>query len=628
MAIDLEQLNIVITGESDKASSAIDNLIDRLSALKTSVGSFSSSTQQAKETAKGLQSSLNGTTQEAKRLVNSIGEAGASSRSASTALRQTAESARSMAHSFGSANGKVGQLWKTVKRVATMRLIRWAIRQVVNAAKEGLEILIEWDRTFGNNTSYAAKTVDELSAKWREVKKAVGAAIMPLIQILQPALNFVMNAVIGIANAFNQLLRAIQGYDTYMKSTYINTKKTTESAKELKRVLFGFDELNVLNGNGGTGAAGSISPIEFKVKDVSANLKEVIDNIKNGVLWEAGDNYLDFNNYLNPQNMEEADNKVKDWLKNLFKIDDTWLSNLDQKIMGWFDGLWQSLKAFVSEGTENFKAKIGNVVDGVKKAVEEISIWWGKCKTRFTETWNNIKSWFSENVGTPVKNKLKEISDAIQMFFIDPVGAIKLAWMALKTWFSEKVINPIKTAWEGLTKLFGEGGVSFTAIKDGIKDSFVKAINALINGLNAVIKKPLEKLNEIITSIRNTEILGWKPFSNLKTITIPQIQPIKLAKGGDMDLMGTFYQVGERGAEVVATSPRGTGVMNMKQMQEAVSNGNVQVVNALGAMTNAVVSAINSKDTNAYLDGTKITETVLRRANGMARATGQPVIVR
>ena len=68
--------------------------------------------------------------------------------------------------------------------------------------------------------------------------------------------------------------------------------------------------------------------------------------------------------------------------------------------------------------------------------------------------------------------------------------------------------------------------------------------------------------------------------------------------------------------------------MNVKQMQDAVSNGNVQVVNAIGAMANRVVGAINSKDTNAYLDGQKITDTVIRRANGMARATGQPVIAR
>ena len=91
--------------------------------------------------------------------------------------------------------------------------------------------------------------------------------------------------------------------------------------------------------------------------------------------------------------------------------------------------------------------------------------------------------------------------------------------------------------------------------------------------------------------------------------------------------MGTLFYAGEQGAEVVANSPSGTGVMNVKQMQDAVSNGNAQVVNTLGAIANVIVRAINEKDTNTYLDGRIITDTVAKQLNNRARATGQAVIV-
>jgi hypothetical protein len=92
--------------------------------------------------------------------------------------------------------------------------------------------------------------------------------------------------------------------------------------------------------------------------------------------------------------------------------------------------------------------------------------------------------------------------------------------------------------------------------------------------------------------------------------------------------MGSLVWAGEKGAEIVANTPSGTGVMNMKQMQDAVSSGNAQTVNAVYAMANMIVNAINAKDVNSYLDGRLVTDVVARGLNNRTRATGQPAIAR
>lgn len=585
MAIELEKLNIVITSEAKEATNALDSLIDKLKDIRAALGAFSANTQGVKSNTEALQSSLNGTTQEAKRVASGLSSASASANGARESLRQTGASVKQMGDSFHTANGKVGKLFTTIKRVATMRLIRWAIRQLVNAAKEGLEILIEWDRTFGNNTSYAAKTVDELSAKWREVKKSIGAALMPLIQILQPLLNLIMDGVIAIANAINQALRFAQGFSTYMKATYINTSNTTKAAKELRRVLFGFDELNVLNGNGGTGAAGSISPIEFKVTNIDPMLKEVLDNIKNGKLLEAGDNYLDFNNYLNPKNMEEADKKVKNWIKNAFGIEDDDLKAIDEKIMTFFGGVWEDIKG------------------GFKEAYDISSTQFGEAWNNTKSAWKGFKDFWYKNVTIPWKEEIAQFYDWI---------ISNHPQLAKFLGFTKEKLEAIRLEIKVATEQDKQTTTLEKLVETGTKVSGI--------GINLMTKTKLDNNIKQVIGLVGTDLatIGMNIAASAG----------KFASGGDPE-MGTLFWAGENGgAEVVATSPSGTGVMNMKQMQDAVSSGNVQVVNAIGAMTNILASAINNKDTNAYLDGQMITDNVLRRANGMARATGQPVLVR
>lgn len=496
---------------------------------------------------------------------NSTKAVSQSSKGASGSLKELGKTA-------ANTSGHFSKLLGTIKRVAMMRLIRWAIRQLVNTAKEGLEILVEWDETFGNNTSYAAKTVEELSDKWNEVRKSVGAAIMPLIQILQPIINLILNGVIAIVNAFNQILRSAQGFSDYMKATYVNTSRATKEAKELRRVLFGFDELNVLNGSGGTGAAGSVSPIEYDPTPIEGAFKRIGETARK--VWDG---------------IKKTSSEVWDAMK----------PNLERA----WDGVIRTINGIKNGDWAEVWAGLLQTVDGVWNAiVDGASVLWDKVSPYLTP----IVDWVVNNILSPIKT---EVDEWATQFATDHPFLAKL--LGIKDTSDRK-------------EKFKEFGIKFSATTN--QDNKTTALESLVDagtkagtlGINLMTKTKLDNTIKQVIGLVGSNLISMGMSISLG----------KFASGGDPE-MGTLFWAGENGgAEVVATSPSGTGVMNMKQMQDAVSSGNVQVVNAIGAMTNILASAINNKDTNAYLDGQMITDNVLRRANGMARATGQPVLVR
>jgi hypothetical protein len=51
-----------------------------------------------------------------------------------------------------------------------------------------------------------------------------------------------------------------------------------------------------------------------------------------------------------------------------------------------------------------------------------------------------------------------------------------------------------------------------------------------------------------------------------------------------------------------------TGVTNVEQMEAAVANGNTNVVNAVYAMANMIVKAVNEIDPDITLDGQSLAD--------------------
>lgn len=222
---------------------------------------------------------------------------------AAPAVEELKEEVRSSGSAAMDALAGFGKLFSMIGRMTLYRAIRAAIRAIVNAVKEGVKNLAEWDRATGQtNTSNAISTLSAYNGQLLQMKNAVGAAVMPLLQLLLPAFNAITNAVITAANAIQMFFRALGGYGTYMKANtdavydYAQSLSSAGgSASKLKNTLLGFDELNVMNdpssgggGGGGNNWGGIAAEDLFSEENISSALS-VFTDLASAItnVWDA-----------------------------------------------------------------------------------------------------------------------------------------------------------------------------------------------------------------------------------------------------------------------------------------------------------------------------------------------------
>jgi len=547
--------------------------------------------------------------------------------------------------------GKLTTLWEAIKRVAFYRLIRTAIKEVTQALREGISLLVEWDRTYGNNTSRAAQTTDELAAKWREVKKSLGAAAMPLIQIMQPALEAIMQSVINLANLINQTLRAFQGYSTYIKATDKGFKSAVGSAKELKRILFGFDELNVLPSNTGGGASAEVGAIDFEevdiektfnlgafekikqfISDVKGRWGEFVANVRGGgsIIWSwyelLGGIVQDFGLIL-ADVFRAAGDLINGFVSDL-GLDGTAIGEIITAIGDAFIHVGDIIEGIVTldfpkitEGLFNLFTDAARIVDG--------GLW------ELGELVNTALTWLETTLGidlTDIKNLVGGLITGIRGLLGIGLPAIL---GTIVGWISD-VLQFLGGLWQGVKQIFG-GIIDFLwgtfsgdwkMAWDALADMFRGVVNVIISIAELMANAFITPIQAIARAINNFRISipDWIPLVGGKEwnpqISVPQKVSIpRLAEGGIPDVGSLFY-AGEAGAELVSNMKGGTGVMNIEQFETAMTNANTEVVNAVYAMANLIVGAVNNKSLDVILDGRKVGQSVSQYQLGYSKQYG------
>jgi hypothetical protein len=121
----------------------------------------------------------------------------------------------------------------------------------------------------------------------------------------------------------------------------------------------------------------------------------------------------------------------------------------------------------------------------------------------------------------------------------------------------------------------------FDGIKDGIVSVFKTVVNAIIGGINKVIKVPFDGINGVLKKIKNIEIVGIKPFDWVQTFSVPQIP--KLSTGLNYVPYDEYPAFLHRG-EAVLTAAQARSWRN----GTATNGENGQIVSVLIAILNAI----------------------------------------
>lgn len=176
-------------------------------------------------------------------------------------------------------------------RVLKFKTIAFVLNQISAAVKDGTKTFYEYSRAIGGDFS---KNLDNIATGLLYFKNSVGAAVAPIVNALAPAFDILIDKVVEAVNWFNQLISKLTGASTWTKAIRQQTtyaEATTQAADATKRLLAGFDELNIIGSSSkgtGTNVGGMFEEValtggnldfDFSAKNLAKKLNEAIKNL-------------------------------------------------------------------------------------------------------------------------------------------------------------------------------------------------------------------------------------------------------------------------------------------------------------------------------------------------------------
>lgn len=433
-----------------------------------------------------------------------------------------------------SASGGLGGGLKNILKYAFgIRSLFALVNKLRSALVDGFKNLAQYNGETNNSISMLMSSLTQL-------KNAFAAAFAPILNVIAPILNTLIQKIISVVNTFGQLTSALTGKTTYIKAKKVqqdyakslnsnaNSAKNAKKAnEELKRTILSFDQINKMDDNSGSDSnsgiadtSGGLSPSDmFETESIPSKIKGIADMIKQA--WKNADfteigamvgNKL--NAALNSIPWDKIKNTCNKIAKSVATFLNGFLETVDWKLVG--NTLAQGINtAFGMANTfaENFHwdslgKAIGNGINGalggldwnlIQETVRNIA-------TGITDTLNSfIQTTDWALVGQSFGNGINTILD----FFHTAIN--NFDWMGAGTALADFVNNAVntidfvnlgQTISDGIKGVFDFGiaaieGIDWWTIGEkvrdglaaidwnGIADGFFELIGAAFGGLSA-----------------------------------------------------------------------------------------------------------------------------------------------
>jgi len=310
-----------------------------------------------KDTVSGVKKAFNGISSvigTANKYINSfIGKLRSLGRSSKSVKKDTS--------SLTEAAKKLSNEFFRVSKMLKLMVTRMALRAVIKEVGNGFKSLAIHSDEFNNSMSSLINGSKKLGYSF-------AAMVSPLINALAPAIVYIINLLTKLANVFNQVISAITGASTWNKAKdFTDSWRDSitgagKAAKDLKKTVLGFDELNQLQDNkDSSGGASDIKdmfetmPIESKWKELADKIKKIAED-----LFEP---------------IKNAWQKVGDFVKKSWKYALDEVLKLGQDIARDFFKVWK----------ENATQKI---FENIFETIGWIGVAVGNLAKRFREAWN------------------------------------------------------------------------------------------------------------------------------------------------------------------------------------------------------------------------------------------------
>ena len=447
------------------------------------------------------------------------------------------DSAKSI-NSFKEASDRLVKSLTRVTKMLKLMVTRMALRAVIKEVGNGFKSLALHSEEFDNAMSGLINASKQLGYSF-------AGMVSPLINALAPALVYLINLAIKAVNVFNQLFSILTGKTTWNKAKEFtgkwsdDIKAANKQAKELKKTVLGFDELNQLQEKYTSGG------------DTSGNIEDMFDTVNTEKKWQ---DFID--KLINPLKKAWAnvgDEVMGAWkraFENIKKLGadvardfwKVWEQPETQKIFENILKIFRDIGDFVANITEqldkawnknetglhileNIRDIIGIIIAGIQRITESWAEW---AKTIDFSPLLEAVNQFLASLETPAK-AIMGIFEDINKDFIQPLAK----WLIetgipelinVFTEFNDKVqwetirgrLDRVWKALEPFAKTVGEGLIQF------IRD----ASNAVADFLNS------EKWNAFIDTL-----IKW--MKDVKPDDVAR--GIKIVAGAIITLKGALF---------------------------------------------------------------------------------------
>lgn len=410
---------------------------------------------------------------------------------------------------------------KVIKKVGKWALAVFGVRSAYMFVRQSASTLAQYNEQIATDLEYIQYS---------------------LASMLQPIIEGLINLVYKLLSYVNLIAKAWFGVDLFAKASADSFNKGAKSAEKMKKSLAGFDEMNVLNDNGTTGALGGVPSVDLSKSLESVDVekfKSFWDEIIQ--FWEK--DYAEFfSNVGGNWSMffEGLGTTLKgfyDVFKGVFQL----IRGVVEVVVGLFQNDFEKIKeawSLMGEGLYNIIVGILEIILGVFSTVL------GAIKGLFLDLVTGIYN----TVIVPIGKFFAMLWDGITSGFKVAINFIKNTFMSVVDFF-RNIINTIV----GLFRTIG------TKVGDAISGAFKAVVNGVLNAIESILNFPIKSINKLINVINKV------PGVNLGTL--PTFYLPRLAVGGIVNMPGKGVPVG--GAIAGEVSKEGViPLTNSQAMQE------------------------------------------------------------
>lgn len=262
--------------ELDALRNKYNELIQKQRELAKEGGGFTLAPglKQAASSAKAIDSSF-------RSLSGALGTVGKKFSSIISKVRSFGSHAKSTKRdtsSLADAAKKLSHEFFRVSKMLKLMITRMALRAVIKELGNGFKSLALHSEEFNQSVSGMMNASKQLGY-------SISAMVSPLINAFAPAIIYVINLLIKLANVIQQVFGALTGATTWNKAKDFteswadNIKAANKGAKELKKTVLGFDELNQLQEKTSGGGGNDIVDM-FDTQQIEPKWKSLADTIK------------------------------------------------------------------------------------------------------------------------------------------------------------------------------------------------------------------------------------------------------------------------------------------------------------------------------------------------------------